>query len=173
MEQFRIVSKTIYSIIWGLLFLMGGCFNLNESFNTNSQKIEKNDGSDYHVELLSGDRQRYIGMSPDPLKFRIYDDKNEQIIKDIYFNDSDLWIEVSSVQGLFTLIESPAGNCALRKTQVSCDCFKLHWHLIPEDAPEIGGSQVDSVVVRINVIMRSTGDPIEHSPLEVIHYPAD
>jgi hypothetical protein len=157
-----------------LSLLLYGCFGINDSAdNPLIPPTEKSLADNYHVELLSGNGQKYTGMSPDPVEFRIYDDRNEAIVEDIYFEDSELWIEISGKQGDFTLSESPAGNVALRQIQKACECFKFHWYLMPADSPEIGAEQVDSVEVFINVFIRITGDQVNGSPVRLVHYPAD
>ena len=127
----------------------------------------------YRLELLGGDRQEYIGISPEPITFKIINTSDEYVMNDIYFNNSGLWIYAEAQQGNIYYSDDPAGNFALRTADPQCECFHLFWNIFPGDAPDINGDQVDSVVIKLNVYHLNSGQPVLNSPIQLVHYPSD
>ena len=125
----------------------------------------------FSLNIISGENQKYVGFSPEPIRFQITDNENGRLLKS--FDDVNLEGVFYSNQGDYYRESSTLLHSKIRNFTVSCSCFELFWVILPKDDPTIGPNPVSEVKIYINIFDTSFNEPIINSPEEVVHFVGD
>jgi len=125
----------------------------------------------FTLHIISGENQKYVGISPEPIRYQIFDNENGLLVKS--FDEVDLEGTFYSYQGNYYRESSTILHSKIRNVIASCQCFELPWIILPRNDPDVGPNPVDEIEIILNIFDFSFNEPIINSPVKVVHYVGD